>query len=290
LKEFPVKVILDFFLDLKPDDVFFFYIAFIFYTVAMLFYIIYPAAKSKTIANIASGLMTFGIIPHTVALILRWRLAGHSPYSNMFEYMSSMAWMAVVIFAIFNFKYKKPIIGAFVVPICFMLMVSASLMPKEISQQLMPALQSYWFEIHVSMAVLAEGAFAVAFGVSLMYLFRNYLTRKNSASKTAEALPALEVLDSINYKAISIGYPLFTIGALFAGAIWANEAWGTFWSWDPKETGALIVWLFYTAYLHARYVKGWSGSKAAWMSIIGFLLALASFFGNMFLGGDHAYL
>jgi len=272
------------------NDVFFFYIAFGFYAVSMLFFIIYPAAKSKTVANIAGWLMTLGLLPHTTALILRWHLAGHSPYSNMFEYMSSMAWMAVVLFAIFNFKYKKPIIGVFVMPICFMLMVSASLMPKEISQQLMPALQSYWFEIHVSLAVLAEGAFAVAFGVSLMYLFRNSLTQKNAASKTAEMLPSLEALDSINYKAISIGYPLFTIGALFAGAIWANEAWGTFWSWDPKETGALIVWLFYTAYLHARYVKGWSGSKAAWMSIIGFLLALASFFGNMFLGGDHAYL
>lgn len=272
---------------MELNDVFFFYIAFGFYAVSMLFFIIYPAAKSKTVASIAGWLMILGLLPHTVALILRWQLAGHSPYSNMYEYMSTMAWMAVVLFAIFNFKFKKPIIGVFVMPICFMLMVSASLMPKEISQQLMPALQSYWFEIHVSLAVLAEGAFAVGFGVSLMYLFRS---RLSSTSKMAEMLPSLEVLDSINYKAISIGYPLFTIGALFAGAIWANEAWGTFWSWDPKETGALIVWLFYTAYLHARYVKSWSGSKAAWMSIIGFLLALASFFGNMFLGGDHAYL
>lgn len=275
---------------MELNDVFFFYVAFAFYAASMIFFIIYPAAKSRFIANLASGLLYVGIIPHTIALILRWHLAGHSPYSNMYEYMSSMAWMAVIIFAIFNIKYKKPIIGTFVAPICFMLMVSASLMPKEISQQLMPALQSYWFEIHVSMAVLGEGAFTVAFGVSLMYLFRDWLTKKNPNNKTAEMLPSLEALDSINYKAISIGYPLFTIGALFAGAIWANEAWGTFWSWDPKETGALIVWLFYTAYLHARYVKGWSGSKAAWMSIIGFLLALASFFGNMFLGGDHAYL
>jgi len=272
----------------EMNDVFFFYIAFIFYAVSMLFYILYPAIKTNFVGQFASWLMYLGLIPHTIALIFRWILAGHTPYSNMYEYMSTMAWMAVVIFAIFNIRYRKSMIGVFVMPICFMLMVSASLMPKDISQQLMPALQSYWFEIHVSLAVLGEGAFVVAFGVSLMYLIRHRLDR--SRIKIAELLPNLEMLDAINYKAIAIGYPLFTIGALFAGAIWANEAWGSYWSWDPKETGALIVWLFYTGYLHARYVKGWNGSRAAWMSIIGFLLALASFFGNMFLGGDHAYL
>lgn len=273
---------------MEMNDVLFFYVSFILYAIAMLLFILYPAFKTKFMAGLASAFMYLGIVPHTIAIILRWKLAGHSPYSNMYEYMSVMAWMAVVIFIYFNLRYKKPIIGSFVAPICFMLMVSASLMPKEISQQLMPALQSYWFEIHVSLAVLSEGAFAVSFGVGIMYLVRKKIGE--SKGKMADTLPSLEILDSINYKAISLGYPLFTIGALFAGAIWANEAWGTFWGWDPKETGSLIIWLFYTGYLHARYLKGWKGSRAAWLSIIGFLLAMASFFGNMFLGGDHAYL
>ncbi len=271
------------------NDVFFFYVAFIFYSVSMLFFILYPASKSNAVAQIASWLTYLGLIPHTIALIYRWILAGHTPYSNMYEYMTTMSWMTVLIFIFINLKYKKPIVGTFVTPVTFMLMVSASLMPKDISQQLMPALQSYWFEIHVSLAVLGEGAFAVAFGVSVLYLIRMQFKPVDD-EKSTSSLPSLNLLDSINYKAIAIGYPLFTIGALFAGAIWANEAWGTFWSWDPKETGALIVWLFYTAYLHARYVKGWQGKRAAWMSIIGFALALGSFFGNMYLGGDHAYL
>lgn len=276
---------------MELNDVTFFYIAFIFYFVSMLFFFLYPALKTRFIAQLASWLLYLGIIPHTIAIIYRWKLAGHSPYSNMYEYMSVMGWMAVLIFIFFNLKYKKPMIGVFVAPICFLLMGSASLMPKEISQQLMPALQSYWFEIHVSMAVLGEGAFVVAFGVSLMYLFKAWLSSGNPEPKKGSSLlPSLELLDLINYRAIAIGYPIFTIGALFAGAIWANEAWGSFWSWDPKETGALIVWLFYTGYLHARLVKGWKGSKAAWMSILGFVLALASFFGNLILGGDHAYL
>ncbi|MCI0513290.1 c-type cytochrome biogenesis protein CcsB [candidate division KSB1 bacterium] len=272
------------------SDVFFFYIAFSCYSIAMLLYIFYPALKTDRITRVASWFMSAGIIPHTIALGYRWYLAGHAPYSNMYEYMASMSWMAVLLFIIFNIKYKKPILGVFITPITFMLMASASLMPKEISQQLMPALQSYWFEIHVSLAVLGEGAFVIAFGVSIMYLIRSHLQRSNPQHHFLSLMPNLDALDTINYKAITIGYPLFTIGALFAGAIWANEAWGTFWGWDPKETGALIVWLFYTAFLHARYVKQWQGNRAAWMSIIGFLLALASFFGNLVLGGDHAYL
>ena len=137
------------------------------------------------------------------------------------------------------------------------------------------------------MAIFGEGAFAVAFGVSIMFLIAEFLKKRN---KLPDKFPSMELLDDINYKSISIGYPLFTVGALIAGAIWAANAWGAYWSWDSKEVGALIVWIFYTVYLHARFVKGWQGSKAAWMSIIGFVVAILSFFGNIFLSGLHAYV
>jgi cytochrome c-type biogenesis protein CcsB len=100
---------------------------------------------------------------------------------------------------------------------------------------------------------------------------------------------SLELLDEISYKAVSLGYPLYTVGALFAGAIWAEQAWGAFWSWDPKEVGALITWLFFSGYLHARYQRGWTGSRAAILAVAGFLIVLLSFFGNYFFGGLHAY-
>jgi cytochrome c-type biogenesis protein CcsB len=230
-------------------------------------------------------------------------------------------------------------------------MTCASLLPKDITQQLMPALQSYWLWIHVSLAALGEGAFAVAFAVSLMYLVQQ--ARSGGAEfataaaapggapqiraasglqaqvgtgapqrgmaagmvavldaedplplgsfetngggnaeprgQEAEVLPTLGLLDEINYRAVAIGYPLFTVGALFAGAIWAYKAWGTFWSWDPKEVGALIVWLFYTAYLHARLQRAWRGRRAAWLSVAGFAIVILSFLGNLWLGGNHAY-
>ena len=100
----------------------------------------------------------------------------------------------------------------------------------------------------------------------------------------------VDLLDDVNYKTVSFGYPLYMVGALFAGAIWAEQAWGQFWGWDPKEVGALIIWLFYTGYLHARRLPGWRGGKAAVLSVFGLLMILLSFFGNYFFGGQHAYV
>ena len=115
------------------------------------------------------------------------------------------------------------------------------------------------------------------------------LIGRMSDKLTDSRLLPLDLLDEINYKSVSLGYPLYTVGALFAGAIWAEQAWGAFWSWDPKEVGALIIWLFYSGYLHARYQRGWTGSRAAILAVSGFILVLVSFLGNYFFGGLHAY-
>jgi ABC-type transport system involved in cytochrome c biogenesis permease subunit len=316
-----------------------------------------------------------------------------------------------------------------------MLMVCASLLPKEVSQQLVPALQSYWLTIHVTLEALGSGTYVVACAVSFIYLmkvhqrqprsniaakgnqywagafigfplvfylgmaifgfhpasrmtfnlfgteyagwgafmigvgmalplgsilltlFYHYTLKKTDTSQFGSNLFALtclalliagliagvgnvkgvfsitersplrifeffgvigvllipayylcyyliyklggnfldkldfnlDLLDEINYKAITLGYPLYTVGALFAGAIWAEKAWGQFWSWDPKEVGALIIWLFYSGFLHARYNRQWKGSRAAILAVFGFLMVLLSFFGNYFFGGQHAY-
>ena len=270
-------------------DVTFFWIAFWLYFVGFIFFTIYLSFDKKIITTIGTAVMVMGFIPQTVAIILRWRLAAHPPFTNMYEYMTVMSWMAVAIFIFIIFRFKKPIVGSFIAPVTFILMVSASLLPKEINQQLMPALQDIWLTIHVSLTAIGEGAFAVAFGVSIMYLIVERIEKKPASNGLEKRMPSLDTLDNINYKSISIGFPLFTVGALFAGAIWANKAWGTFWSWDPKEVGSLIIWIFYVLFLHARYQRGWKGRRAAIMSIIGFIMVLLSFFGNLFLGGDHAY-
>ena len=269
-------------------DVTFFWFAFWFYFISFLCFSFYLAFERRIVVRVGTAAMFVGFVPQTVAILLRWKLSGHPPFTNMYEYMTVMSWMAVACFIFVIVKFRRPIVGSFIAPVTFILMVCASLLPKDINQQLMPALQNYWLYIHVSLAAVGEGAFAVAFGVSIMYLIRRNVSTANT-SPIAKRFPPEELLDEINYKAISIGFPLFTVGALFAGAIWANEAWGTFWGWDPKEVGSLIIWIFYLLYLHARYQRGWRGNKAAVMSIIGFIMVLLSFFGNLFLGGEHAY-
>lgn len=275
-------------------DVTFFWMGFWLYLGGFVLFVLYLGVKSSKLSFVASASMGIGFVSHTVGLILRWKIAGHPPFVNSFGYMSVMAWAAVGSFLVVLLKFKKPILGAFVAPFAFFLMGIASLFPKQLSQQLMPALQSYWLYIHVIITVLGSGIFTVAFGVSVMYLVKHRMVRIHTirspkGEEEGDGLPSLEFLDEINYRSVTVGYLLYTVGALFAGAIWAHYAWGSFWSWDPKEVTSLIVWLFYTGYLHARYQRGWRGKRAAWLSIVGFAMILLSFLGNSFLGGLHAY-
>ena len=272
---------------MNAPDVSMFTISLGFYLAAFVVFTAYFAFRTAALGRAGATLLFAGGGFQTAGFGLRWNLAGHVPLTNMFEYAAAMSWMAVLSFGILLWKYRKMVIGVFVAPVVFGLVVAASMLPKEMSKQLVPALQSYWLTIHVSLAALGEGAFAVACAVSVMYLVTRRLAQRGSP--IARRLPSLEMLDEINYRAVAIGYPLFTIGALFAGAIWAHNAWGAFWSWDPKEVGSLIIWLFYTGYLHARLQRDWRGPRAATMSILGFAMSLLSFGGNMVLGGKHAY-
>jgi cytochrome c-type biogenesis protein CcsB len=264
----------------------FFCWAFIAYSITCLLYVVYFGVEKKWLARTAIVTMAAGLAMHSAALIARSVHIKHLPLTNMFEYISLFAWFASCFYFIYLKIYKQHILGAFIVFIVFMLMVSGSLLPKDATMQLVPALQSYWLQIHVTVASLGEAAFLVAFAANIMYFLKTGLS---SGSRFAARLPELKALDRMAYKAISVGYPLFTIGALFAGAIWAEQAWGSFWSWDPKEVGSLIVWLVYSAYLHARFVKGWTGTRAAILSAAGFTCSLLTFFANLILGGLHSY-
>lgn len=262
-------------------DVTIFTVAFAVYVAAFGLFLLRSATRRTAFGWAGVAGLALGVGLQLVAFGLRWRMAGHVPLASMHEYASIMSWMAAVSLAVLIERTRRFDLGSFVSPIIIAIMALASLLPKQINQQLVPALQSYWLHIHVSMAALGEGAFAVSCGLSIYYLVK---CRKPSAT-SAE----LARLDVLNHSAISVGYPLFTLGALFAGAIWAYSAWGSFWSWDPKEVGSWIIWLFYTGYLHARHQRGWRGRRAAILSIIGFAVVILSFLGNLFLGGQHAY-
>jgi cytochrome c-type biogenesis protein CcsB len=229
--------------------------------------------------------MAAAFVLQTGAIVLRCYYVRHLPLTNMFEYMTLFAWFAAILYFITLRMYTWQVLGAFISLVIFMLMVAGSLLPKAKEMQLVPALQSYWLQIHVSIAALGEAAFLVAFVANIMYFLKN----GSPGSSLIQRFPDLKILDQVSYKAITAGYPLFTVGALFAGAIWAEQAWGSFWSWDPKEVGSLVVWLLYSAYLHARLVRGWSGTRAAVLSASGFVCTLLTFFANMFVSGLHAY-
>jgi len=262
-------------------DMLLFWVALWCYLAATVGASIYAGTRKDGVRTIVFFLTLLGFASNTGALIMRSVLSGHPPVTNLFEYLSFFAWAIVLGFLIIWRKKGLELLTVFAATVAFAMMVMASLFPTDVSRQLIPALQSYWLWIHVSMAILAEAAFAVAFVASLMCLMGD----KRGHSR----LPNRNLLDSIAYRAIGIGFPLFTIGALFAGAVWAQKAWGTPWSWDPKETSSLIVWLVYAIYLHVRRTRKGNIALTSGLSVLGFTLTILTILGSRFLGGLHSY-
>jgi ABC-type transport system involved in cytochrome c biogenesis permease subunit len=221
-----------------------------------------------------------GLAVHAAALVARGVALGEVPFTDLFEYTLFMSFAIVVAYLLF-FRRRLPTVGALaVVVVVFLLLGSASfLFYSGPTGAMMPALRSHWLYIHVSLAALGETFFAVGFVASLLYLAK----RRNAKVET------LESLDRLTYKAVSLGFPLFTAGALVAGAIWAKQAWGAYWSWDPKEVLSLVIWLVYAVYLHARLVRGLRGATTALISIAGFALTIFTIFGTLVFGGLHSY-
>jgi cytochrome c-type biogenesis protein CcsB len=174
-------------------------------------------------------------------------------------------------------------------PIVFLLMLISSMLSREI-KPLSPSLQSYWLGIHTVFAFLSNAAFALAFGIGLMYLVQERYVKTKNLGSLFGRLPSLQTLDEINYKLITFGFPLLTM-AIITGALWAETAWGNYWNWDPRETWSLITWFIYAIVLHARLVAGWRGKRAALLSMLGFLTIIVAFFGVKLLKkGLHVFL
>jgi len=266
------------------------------YLISMLCFFIHVATRNREAGAAGSYSAYAGLLVQTVAILLRWKESydmgmGHAPLSNLYESVVFFAWTIILIFAIVDMKYRYRVIGAFVVPFALLGMAWAQLGLNSGIEPLVPALQSNWLLYHVITCFLGYAAFAVACGVSIMYLIATLSTVPKEGERTGvlAMFPPDRVLDHINYKAIMIGFPLLTLG-IITGAAWANYAWGTYWSWDPKETWSLIVWFVYAAFLHARLTRGWVGRRAAWLSIIGFAATIFCYLGvNLLLSGLHSY-
>ncbi|KUJ72290.1 c-type cytochrome biogenesis protein CcsB [Thiomicrospira sp. WB1] len=257
-------------------------------------------AKSESINQFASFLAWAGAVMGTVGMMVRWHESylinpdyGHIPVSSLYEVFILFAVMTTLIYLFYEQKMRTRAMGGFV-----MLIVSASVAfllwytfdrgAHEI-QPLVPALKSYWMKIHVPANFVGYGAFSIAAMVGIAYLIVAKLKESNSQASFVQRMPSLESMDDLMYKTIALGFAWFTIATVL-GAMWAAEAWGGYWSWDPKETWALIVWLNYAAWLHIRMSKGWRGKPMAWWAVIGLFITTFAFLGvNMFLSGLHSY-
>lgn len=270
----------------------------ILFLVSTILFFVFITSRNSSIGLGASLTAFIGWGVETVAIILRWKESydmghGHAPLSNLYESVVFFAWTIILIYGIIEFKYKYRVVGAFVLPFALLGMAWAQLGLNSGIEPLVPALQSNWLLYHVITCFLGYAAFAVACGISIMYLIKAKAEGDTASSVSAGSVigmfPSIRILDDLNYKAIMLGFPLLTLG-IVTGAAWANYAWGTYWSWDPKETWSLIVWFVYAAFLHARITRGWVGKRAAWLSIIGFAATIFCYLGvNLFLSGLHSY-
>ena len=295
------------------------------YLITFLGYLVYATSQRRKVGSLSTLLLIIGLILHSVGLVFRWIEThqtgyGYVPLSNMYESLVFFSWTIVLIYLILELKYQQRIIGVFVTPLAFLAIALTSIVPGVTGKitPLMPALQSNWLTIHVTTCFFGYASFAVSCMVSALYLFREEGGRSwklvllwlflpllflillidrlilKSMRDTKEGrllswLPPASVLDEINYKAIVIGFPMLTLG-IITGAAWANYAWGTYWSWDSKETWSLITWFIYAAFLHARLTRDWRGNKAAVFSVFGFYAVLFTYFGvNYIISGLHSY-
>ncbi len=216
----------------------------------------------------------------TASLALRAAASGHGPFSNMYEFSLAFAWGALTIYLYFEFRFKLRTLALVVLPVAIGLFAYATTVPSEIDP-LVPALQNdLLLTVHVAVAIIAYGAFALAFGAAVLYLVQH--------RDTFSWLPRAAILDEIGYRAVLVGFPMMAL-TIILGALWADIAWGSYWSWDPKETASLVTWLIYGGYLHARVIRGWRGSRSAFLLVLGFAATLFTYYGNLFFGGLHSY-
>jgi cytochrome c-type biogenesis protein CcsB len=295
--------------------------------------------RTAAIGRYATMLGWLATIALLAGLIFRAIKTGHGPFANMYEFSLAFAFGVLVTYMVFERRYHQRILALVALPVAGAMMAYAWTIPPTI-EPLVPALQNnLLLTVHVAVAIVAYGSFAIAFAASLLYLLQGnralvaagmlivgivmapvglimggitgllggllgggvvggalgFLAHWAGLGKSFEGeatgrwgLPKPQVLDEIGYRAVVVGYPFLTL-TIILGAVWADTAWGTYWSWDPKETASLVTWLIYGTYLHARVVRGWRGDRAAWLLVLGFVATLFTYFGNLFFGGLHSY-
>jgi cytochrome c-type biogenesis protein CcsB len=266
------------------------------YLLSFILYLVRMVRGKEFWGSAASWIARIGFLLHTAALLLRWKSSydmgiGHAPLANFYESLSFFAWAVLLLFLIIEWRTRSRSLGAFVIPVPVLLLAFASISPdvSDRIQPLIPALQSNWLAVHVLTCFLGYASFAVAFAVGIMYLLKGGARDGGTEEGTfLRLIPASDALEELLYQGVVLGFVLLSLG-IMTGSVWAHYAWGSYWSWDPKETWSLITWIVYAVMLHARSVRGWRGRRMAWMALVGFASVLFTYLGVNYLDSLHSY-
>ncbi len=243
----------------------------------------------------ALALSAAGVAAHTTAVVTRGLAVHRAPWGNMYEFVTALTCVAAIFFLFAMIRYRAWTLGVFVMGAVVVTLGLAETLIYTAAGELVPALQSYWLDIHVTAMTLATGIFFVAAVLGFVYLWVDRYTRRVAAGRAAPGngivrrLPSIEQLDRLTYRTIVFGFPVWTFGVI-AGAIWADQAWGRYWGWDPVETWAFITWVLYAAFLHARATAGWRGRRAHYVQLLGFTSLIFNILVvQVFIAGLHSY-
>jgi len=269
------------------------YITFVYFA-SFVLYLLMMVMGKDFLGRLATYISLLGLTAHSLAIVLRWVESyqleiGHAPFSNLYESLLFFAWTVILLYMVVEWRTKNRSLGVFVTPIAFLAMAYASFSPTitPLIQPLVPALKSNWLISHVITCFFAYAAFALSLGLSVMHLLK-HLDSEDGRRIFLSLIPRRNILDELNYQMVIIGFLMLTLG-IMTGSVWAHSAWGSYWSWDPKETWSLITWLVYASVLHARMVKGWRGRRIAILCIVGFTCVLFTYLGVNYLAGLHSY-
>jgi cytochrome c-type biogenesis protein CcsB len=255
------------------------------YALAGLLFLIALILNRSRLAWLGIGAVGLGFVAHAAFLALRWYLSGHSPTSGMFEFLALLSWSIVGVYLYFALRREMHQGGLGVVLLVFALWLLSDIRGQRIVQQIMPALDSVWMTLHVGLVAIGEGILGVGFIFAVLYLIKSYSADPAKPGR----LPTAATLSDYTYRSLSFAFPFYAVGGILAGMIWAEQAWGTWWSWDPKETLALFVGIVLLLYLHARRVGDWRDRRLGWLALAPFLVAVLNLLSNLIIRGLHAY-
>lgn len=259
------------------------------YLLATTLYLVDVARRQPRAQMPARLTLLSGFILHCVTLVSQFVTLGYTPVTNLQESLSFFAFTLVGVLLLFELRYRLAVLGAFVSGLGVIFMAAGALVTPSGVRELPLILDHWLFPVHVLLAFLGNAVFAVACGAGIVYLVQERLLKSKNFGSLYQRLPSLESLDRVNYSCLTIGFPLLTLG-IITGSLWAEIAWGSYWSWEPKQTWGLATWLIYAAMLHGRLTVGWRGRRAAVFAIVGFSCLLFSFLGvNLLMRGSHAF-